>query len=40
MPGKIFLDANILLYAQDVASPDKQSRCRDIISRLAVLATA
>lgn len=35
MPGKVFLDANILLYAHDEASPDKQQRCREVIARLA-----
>lgn len=35
MSGKAFLDANILLYAQDAGSPDKQRRSRDIIAHLA-----
>jgi predicted nucleic acid-binding protein len=35
MPGKVFLDANILLYAHDAASPNKQSRSREIIAHLA-----
>jgi predicted nucleic acid-binding protein len=35
MPGKIFLDSNILLYAQDAASPEKQRRSRDVIGQLA-----
>jgi len=35
MPGKVFLDANILVYAHDAASPDKQRRCREVITRLA-----
>ncbi len=35
MPGKVFLDANILLYAQDAGSPDKQRRSRDLIGQLA-----
>lgn len=35
MSGKVFLDANILLYAQDAGSPHKQRRSRDIIAHLA-----
>ena len=35
MPGKVFLDTNILVYAQDDGSPDKQRRSRDVIARLA-----
>ena len=35
MPGKVFLDANILVYAQDDGSPDKQRRSRDVIAHLA-----
>jgi len=35
MPGKIFLDSNILLYAQDAGSPEKQRRSRDVITHLA-----
>jgi len=31
----VFLDANILLYAQDAGSPEKQRRSRDVIARLA-----
>jgi predicted nucleic acid-binding protein len=35
MSGKVFLDSNILLYAQDAASPDKRRRSRDVIAHLA-----
>lgn len=35
MPGRVFLDANVLVYAQDRSSPKKQRVCRDIIARLA-----
>lgn len=36
MPGgKVFLDANILIYAQDQDSPDKQRRSREVIAALA-----
>jgi predicted nucleic acid-binding protein len=35
MSGKVFLDANILLYAQDVASPEKQQRSREVIALLS-----
>ncbi|HVT45174.1 MAG TPA: PIN domain-containing protein [Thermoanaerobaculia bacterium] len=35
MSGKVFLDANILVYAQDAGSADKQRRSRDLITRLA-----
>ncbi|MGZ5432309.1 MAG: PIN domain-containing protein [Thermoanaerobaculia bacterium] len=35
MPAKVFLDSNILVYAQDAGSPDKQKRSRDLIARLA-----
>ena len=34
MPGKVFLDANIFVYAQDVGSPDKQRKSRDVIAQL------
>lgn len=33
--GKVFLDANILVYAQDKGSPAKQRRSREIIAQLA-----
>jgi predicted nucleic acid-binding protein len=35
MPGRVFLDANVLVYAQDAAVPDKQRRSREIIVDLA-----
>ena len=35
MPGKIFLDTNILTYAQDADAPDKQHRSRQVIGDLA-----
>ena len=35
MPGRLFLDANILVYAHDAAVPDKQRKSRDVIARLA-----
>lgn len=35
MSGKIFLDSNILVYAQDAGSADKQRKSRDVIARLA-----
>jgi len=36
MPGKVFLDANVFVYAQDSGSPDKRRKSREIISQLAV----
>ena len=35
MSGKVFLDSNILVYAQDAGSADKQGRSRELIARLA-----
>jgi len=35
MPGKIFLDANILASAHDAGSPDKQRKSREVILQLA-----
>jgi predicted nucleic acid-binding protein len=35
MPGKVFLDTNILLYAQDADASAKQQRSRDVIEELA-----
>lgn len=35
MSGRVFLDANILVYAQDEASPDKHRRSREVIAQLA-----
>jgi predicted nucleic acid-binding protein len=34
MPGKIFIDSNVLAYAQDKGSPAKQQRSREIIAEL------
>jgi predicted nucleic acid-binding protein len=35
MSARIFLDANILVYAQDAGSPKKQQKSREIIAHLA-----
>ena len=35
MSTKVFLDSNILVYAHDAASPDKQRLSRDVIAQLA-----
>jgi predicted nucleic acid-binding protein len=35
MPGRVFLDANVLVYAQDAGAPDKQRRSREIIGGVA-----
>jgi predicted nucleic acid-binding protein len=35
MSDRIFLDANVLVYAQDTGAPLKQRISRDIITRLA-----
>jgi predicted nucleic acid-binding protein len=35
MPARVFLDANILVYAQDAGSPHKQRKSREVIARLA-----
>ena len=35
MPGRVFLDSNILVYAQDAGEPDKQRKSRDAIAALA-----
>jgi predicted nucleic acid-binding protein len=35
MSDRVFLDANILLYAQDRGALEKQRRSRDVIVRLA-----
>jgi predicted nucleic acid-binding protein len=35
MPGRVFLDSNVLVYAQDSGSPKKQRVSREIITRLA-----
>jgi predicted nucleic acid-binding protein len=34
MPGKIFLDSNLLAYAQDKGAPKKRERSREIIAKL------
>ncbi len=34
MPGRVFLDSNILVYAQDAGSPDKQRKSREAIATL------
>ncbi len=35
MPGRVFLDANVLIYAQDAGSAKKQRVSREIIARLS-----
>ena len=35
MPDRVFLDTNVLVYAQDSGVPTKQRKSRDIIMRLA-----
>jgi predicted nucleic acid-binding protein len=35
MPARVFLDANILVYAQDAGSPHKQRKSREVIALLA-----
>lgn len=35
MSGRVFLDANILVYAQDSRAPEKQRTSREIVARLA-----
>ena len=35
MPGRVFLDANVLVYAQDAGAPDEQRKSRAIIAQLA-----
>ena len=35
MPGRTFLDTNVLVYAQDGSSPAKQRKSREIIAGLA-----
>lgn len=32
MPGKVFLDTNVLVYALDADEPEKQRRCREVIA--------
>lgn len=38
MAGKAFLDANVLVYAQDAATPKKQAVARDLIASLVASA--
>ena len=38
MPGRVFLDANVLVYAQDAGSAKKQRVSREIITRLSASA--
>jgi predicted nucleic acid-binding protein len=35
MPARVFLDANVLVYAQDAGSPAKQRKSREIIEEFA-----
>ena len=35
MPDRVFLDANILVYAQDAGSPHKQRKSREVVAELA-----
>jgi predicted nucleic acid-binding protein len=35
MSGKIFLDSNILIYAQDAGAPKKQRTSRELIAQFA-----
>ena len=35
MPGRIFLDSNVLVYAQDAGSAKKQRVSREVIARLS-----
>ena len=35
MPGRVFLDSNILAYAQDGSAGEKQRRCREVVAGLA-----
>jgi predicted nucleic acid-binding protein len=35
MPGRTFLDTNILIYAQDTSAPAKQHKSRELIASLA-----
>ena len=35
MPGRVFLDANVLVYAQDAGAAKKQRVSREIIARLS-----
>ena len=35
MPGRVFLDSNVLVYAQDAGSAKKQRVSREVIARLS-----
>jgi predicted nucleic acid-binding protein len=35
MPGRVFLDTNVLVYAQDAGVPEKQRKSRELIAGLA-----
>jgi predicted nucleic acid-binding protein len=35
MSDRVFLDANVLIYAQDEGSPEKRQKSRELIARLA-----
>jgi len=35
MPDRMFLEANVLVYAQDAGAPKKQRKSREIIKQLA-----
>ena len=35
MPGRVFLDTNVLVYAQDASAPAKQRKSRELIAELA-----
>ena len=35
MPGKVFLDTNVLIYAHEAGSPKKQRVSRENIARLS-----
>jgi predicted nucleic acid-binding protein len=35
MPGRVFLDSNVLVYAHDAGAADKQRKSREIITQLA-----
>ena len=35
MPGRVFLDSNILVYAQDGSAAGKQRTCREVVAALA-----
>lgn len=38
-PPKVFLDANVLVYAQDTHAPDKRQKSRSLIADLAASGT-